>query len=311
MKTIELQEAASGARAKILADFGFNCYSFSVPQDGGDLEVLWAAADFEHGTQRPSGSGIPILFPFPGRIQGTQLFWDGQTYQLEEGDGLGNAIHGFVHRRPWRVVESSTEHIVGQFQASVDDPAILDSWPADFCITATYKLAGTALQTSYKIENPDKRPLPCGLGTHPYFRVPLGSEDKDACEVRVPVSSRLLLDNMIANGQSEPVDNPEQFRDGMRFGAMSFDNIFGGLSFRDGACASQIRDPAGSTLTMKFNDAFQYCVLYNPPHREAVCVEPYTCVPDPFRLAREGFDAGLRVLQPGESFLAVVEIRID
>jgi len=311
MKTIELQEAATGARAKILADFGFNCYSFSVPRDTGDLEVIWAAADFEHGTQRPSGSGIPILFPFPGRIQGTQLFWNGQIYQLEEGDGLGNAIHGFVHRRPWRVIESSADRVVGQFQASVDDPAILESWPADFCITATYTLAGTALQISYKIENPDNRPLPCGLGTHPYFRVPLGGEDKNACEVRVPVSSRLLLDNMIATGQSEPIDNPEQFRDGLRFGAMSFDNIFGELSFRDGACASQIRDPAGSTLTMMFNDMFQYCVLYNPPHREAVCIEPYTCIPDAFRLAREGIDAGLRVLQPGESFLAEVEIRID
>lgn len=311
MKTIELNETTSGARAKILADFGFNCYSFTVPRTRGNIEVLWAATNFERGTERPSGSGIPILFPFPGRIRGTQLCWDGQTYRLEEGDGRGNAIHGFVHKRKWRVLESSVERAVGQFQASVDDPALLDSWPADFCITATYQLSGSALQTSYRIENPDSRPLPCGLGTHPYFRVPLGGDDQDACQVAVPVSTRWLLDNMIANGESEPVKNPQEFREGLQFKEMSFDAIFGGMRFTNGTCSAQVRDPGGCTVTMTCNDVFQHCVLFNPPHRKAVCVEPYTCVPDPFRLAGEGVDAGLRVLEPGESFLAEVEIRVD
>jgi aldose 1-epimerase len=311
MRTIDLHDASSGARAKILADFGFNCYSFTVPMDGEELEVLWAAPGFETGNERPSGSGIPILFPFPGRIKGTQLSWDGQTYELDEGDGLGNAIHGFVHNRPWRIIESSAGRVVGQFQASVDDPMILNSWPADFRITATYELAGTALRTSYEVENPDRRPLPCGLGTHPYFRVPLGGINKDDCEIQVPVSTRWLLDDMIASGQSEPLEESARFRQCLRFADMFFDNIFGGLSLVDGVCTARVCDPSGKTLTMRFNDVFQQCVLYNPPHREAVCIEPYSCVPDPFRLTADGFEVGLRVLEPGESFQAEVEMRID
>ena len=33
-------------------------------------------ARVRRGDKRASGSGIPLLFPFPGRIQGTALHWD-------------------------------------------------------------------------------------------------------------------------------------------------------------------------------------------------------------------------------------------
>jgi len=48
-------------------------------------------------------------------------------------------------------------------------------------------------------------------------------------------------------------------------------------------------------------------VVYNPPHREAFCIEPYTCVPDPFALEARG----LRVLAPGEQFQARIDIEVD
>ena len=71
-------------------------------------------------------------------------------------------------------------------------------------------------------------------------------------------------------------------------------------------------DPAaGRTVTIAFDRTFRECVVYNPPHRRAVCIEPYTCVPDPFRLAASGVDAGLRVLEPGEAFSARVDIRVE
>src|SRR5262245_11079548 len=170
-----IRDAASGASADILVSHGFNCFRFTAM----DVEVIYAPPDFGAGTGRPSRGGIPLLFPFPGRIPGTTFQWDGKTYSLEPGDALGNAIHGFVHARPWRVVELSENRIVGQFHAWRDDASLQARWPADFQITASYAFRGNVLRGEFKIENPGESPLPCGFGTHPYFRVPLGGDSAD------------------------------------------------------------------------------------------------------------------------------------
>jgi aldose 1-epimerase len=64
-------------------------------------------------------------------------------------------------------------------------------------------------------------------------------------------------------------------------------------------------------LTISFDAAFGHCVVFNPPHREAICIEPYTSVPDAYALEERGIATGLRVLAPGESFQAAVDLRLD
>jgi aldose 1-epimerase len=54
-------------------------------------------------------------------------------------------------------------------------------------------------------------------------------------------------------------------------------------------------------MTQAFDDFFRACVVFNPPHRQAICIEPYSCIPNAYALAERGIDAGLRVLAPGES----------
>jgi aldose 1-epimerase len=51
-------------------------------------------------------------------------------------------------------------------------------------------------------------------------------------------------------------------------------------------------------------------VVFTPPHREAVCLEPYTCMTDAINLQQRGVEAGWRVLPPGESWTSVVELRV-
>jgi aldose 1-epimerase len=231
---------------------------------------------------------------------------------LEEGDGRGNAIHGFVHARPWRVIAQSDGEATGQFQASLDDPALLARWPSDFRVTATYRLQGNSLRLRLLIENPGDADLPFGLGTHPYFRVPLGGGDAAECVVRVPVGMRWELDGMIATGRRLPLAAEQALDRGLRFADMQLDAGFSGLRLDGGRCTTEIHDPgSGRTMRQTFDGAFRECVVYNPPHRQAICIEPYTCLCDPFRLEAEGVDAGLRVLSPGECFQAAVEIRVE
>ncbi len=309
---LTLTDPTSGSTAKVLVGLGFNCFQFQVPGPTGPLDVLWAEPGFEQGSKRASGSGIPILFPFPGRIAGTSLHWQGTSYPLEPGDGRGNAIHGFVHERPWRVVEQSPSRVVAQFHASVDDPALLQRWPADFRITATCEIGQRRLTSRFLLENPDQRPLPCGLGTHPYFALPLGGPSADACVVKLPVSSSWELVDMNATGQKLPLADAAALQQGRPFAALTLDNVFSDLMFQESTCQAAVEDPGtGTRVILSFDRTFRECVVYTPPHRQAICIEPYTCVPDPFRLEQIGVDAGLRVLAPGESFTASQEIRVE
>ncbi len=201
---------------------------------------------------------------------------------------------------------------MAQFQASRDDPTLLQHWPADFRITATYEVRDTCLASTFVLENPDDHPLPCGLGTHPYFSVPLGGPSAESCVVKLPVSSSWELVDMNATGTKRPLEDPQRMQQGQAFASLTLDNVFSDLVFNQGKCQAAIEDPAsGRCTTLTFDRAFRDCVVYTPPHREAICIEPYTCVPDPFRLERAGISAGLRVLSPGESFQAHLEIRVD
>ncbi|MBI3468337.1 MAG: aldose 1-epimerase, partial [Planctomycetes bacterium] len=297
---------------QILAGFGFNCYSFEVMRDGELIETLWSAPDFETGTARPSGSGIPILFPFAGRIRGTRFGFDGREYELTPGDAMGNAIHGFVMNRPWKVIEQTANRAVGQFQASVVEPALLERWPSDFRLTVSYEIAGNVLRSELLVENPGKGPLPFGLGTHPYFRVPLGAKgNRDACRVQVPVNKVWELVNLLPTGRQFDAAGKHALAPGMNFSDTHFDDVFTGIGFDNHLATSSISDPgSGRRLVMTFDDTFRECVVYNPPHRQAICIEPYTCLPNPFELEQLSIDTGLRVLPPGKSARAKIEIRL-
>lgn len=312
-KVVTLEDANVGSTAQVLVDQGFNCFSFIARFGDERVETLWAAANYESGGQRASGSGIPILFPFPGRIAGGDLQWQGQHFPLEPNDGRGNAIHGFVYTRPWRVVEQTGDSVAGVFQASADEPNLLGLWPTDFRISARYQLQANTLECTYTIENPGAQPLPFGFGVHPYFRLPLGGEDAAECLVRLPVTGEWELADLVPTGVYRPVRDPDMFRDGLVFGAMQFDNVFGGLTREDdGWCRCSILDPSSQRqLILEFDLPFRECVVYTPGHREAICIEPYTCAPNPFALAQQQIDAGLRILQSGEQMQARMRITVQ
>lgn len=311
IENVVLRDAASGSVAEVAPALGFNCHRFAVPRESRLVEVLWREPNFLEGIGKPSRSGVPVLFPFPGRLPGQSLHWQGKSYDLGSDDGRGNAIHGFVHARPWRVISQSESRVIGEFHAWQDDPSLKLRWPADFRITATYELSGTKLSMHYEVENPGDAPLPCGLGTHPYFRVPLGGSSAHDCLVHLPVTTEWELIEMIPTGRQLPLENATELAAGKKFGELTLDNCFAGLQFQDDWCAARIRDPESNLgMTIRFDSAFRECVVYTPPHREAICIEPYTCVPGAAAM-QDPAAAGLRVLGPGESFEARVEIELE
>jgi aldose 1-epimerase len=55
--------------------------------------------------------------------------------------------------------------------------------------------------------------------------------------------------------------------------------------------------------------AFRELVLFTPPHRQAIAIEPYTCSADAANLAARGIDSGWRILPLSGEWEAAVEYR--
>jgi aldose 1-epimerase len=312
-QTVEIFDRESRSTARILASQGFNCFSWRPVLDDGPREMLWAEPRFELGDKRPSSGGNPILFPFPGRIGGAVFTFEAREYRLEPSDAFGNAIHGFVLNRPWRVVERSDSRIVGEFQAAVDDPKILEHWPSDFRIRVSYQIRGRELLSEIRYENTGERLLPCGFGTHAYFRLPL-SEGGSAGDtiVTAPVDRFWELERMNPTGRISTARPDQALAGGLRLVDHQFDTVFTGVRpDADGKVRTRLADPTtGRTLTQTFDNSFTQCVIYTPGHRQAICLEPYTCVPDAIRLAAEGHETGLQVLKPREKFETTITLDV-
>jgi aldose 1-epimerase len=52
-------------------------------------------------------------------------------------------------------------------------------------------------------------------------------------------------------------------------------------------------------------------VAFTPPHRQGLCLEPYTCTTDAVNLQQRGVDAGWLVLPPGATWSGVVEMVVN
>jgi aldose 1-epimerase len=119
------------------------------------------------------------------------------------------------------------------------------------------------------------------------------------------------LKDLLATGRKLPVPPDKDLRHGMPFGQTRLDNILWNLDTKAGRVETSLADPdGGCRLRISFDAQFRGCVVFNPPHREAICIEPYSCVPDAWRLAAQSIDAGARVLAPGETLSTWFEIEL-
>jgi aldose 1-epimerase len=315
-----LEDDASGSRAEVWPALGFNCFRWRAPREGKVLELLYADPHLLDNPN-PTRNGIPILFPFPNRIRDGRFSWDGKTYQLPLNDpAKKNAIHGFPCRRPWRVVGqgggADGAWVTGEFVASVDAPETRALWPADYRLRITYRLGAGSLRIEAEVENPDSVSLPFGLGYHPYFRVPLLPGQPETW-VEARAHRYWELAESLPTGAHPAVDPKHDLLQPRPFSGLTMDDLLTGLddSVQPGAGGLCLRGgvrpaPDARGLQVLTSPAFREVVVFTPPHRQAVALEPYTCATDAINLQQRGVDAGLLVLAPGEKWQGVVEMRL-
>jgi aldose 1-epimerase len=312
MDVISISDARSGSTAKIAPALGFNCFDFQARVGSETVSVIDASPQFAGGHEKPSGHGIPILFPFPNRIRGGKFSWNGKTYQIDAAHASfhgANAIHGFCLDRPWRVTSRGADHAVGVFQLSVDAPDRLAYWPADFRIEVRYSLHGARLRADILIVNPSTDSLPWGFGTHPYFKLPLSAKSRSSrCLIEAPASQEWELVDCMPTGRRVPITEAKDLREGAYFDVLKLDDVLTGLGQTPTVECAILDEEAGLQIMQRFPTAFRELVVYTPPNRDAICLEPYTCVTDAVNLEPQGIDAGWQVLDPGAEFRTWFEI---
>ena len=301
---------AQNETARFVADLGCGCLGYRV----GSLEVIWGPTSVEALAAVPHSSGIPILFPWPGRIAQAKFIWKGKKHTLPINEpARGHAIHGLICDRPFRVSGRGPYYFTAELE-SASDPQPTSLWPYPFRLTLDYEI-GKGLRLTATVANTGTSPMPFGFGAHPYFRAPLNpSGTRAGMQIQLPCAQRRMLDeHLIPTGQDEPVSGKYDLRSPRQLGNESYDDVFHEAEpGADGMICGRLIDPSIKiAVEVRADSGFGDWVVYAPLDRPVVSIEPYTCVPDAFNLAECDIDAGARELAPGATWQGAVEIRLS
>lgn len=309
MELITLE--ADGERAVIVPGAGCQCLGYRA----GMLEVIAGPANPDAWREHPHRGGIPILFPWPGRVAGACFTFEGREYRLPVNDPAhGHAIHGLACERAFRVMRRGPCFVTAILDSS--DYADLNSiWPWPFVLEIDYEV-GNGLRLKARITNSGDLVMPFGFGAHPYFHAPLNPKGvRDAMLIELDANARWPLDaRLIPTGDAERLAGKYDLRAPRPLGADTYDDAFRMVPIAERTSAPRARliDPSLEiALEIGADPAFGEFVVYAPAERPVVALEPYTCAPDAFNLAARGIAAGMRELAPGQTFEAGFEIRLN
>jgi aldose 1-epimerase len=317
-----LTHGRGGTLAETWPSIGFNCLRWRVQTSAAEAhDLLYHAPDWSTNPV-PTRSGIPILFPFPNRIRAGVFHDQGKEYRLPLNDpGQKNAIHGFAPRHGWRVfgyrVEMNDAWIHADFQASKDAPETAALWPGDYILSVTYRLSESTLRLESRVHNVGNHALPFGLGFHPYLRFPCSDPDISRYRLHAPARSLWQLEDSLPTGKKVALSDDLNWNRPKPVGTTQLDTLYGDLGViterQDGLfLRAQIgHEEYPGALQLWASIDFRESVLFTPVHRQAICIEPYTCATDAVNLQAKGIDAGWKTLAPGQTWSGVIEFRWD
>lgn len=276
--------------------------------------------------------GDAILAPFANRIRGTNdghdasisAQMDGRTVTLPAnwgGKAPGAeryAMHGLLLGARVRDVQRATAIDRDIVRARYDADDFGGRWPSRTMLDFEYVLTPDRFEITVRATNVGDEPLPMGIGSHPYFRIPSG--DRAQARLHVPARLRALVndyDEVLPTGELQPVHGTEYdytAPDGRALRGAYLDDCFTDL-VRDpnGDVVCRVIDPA-SGLDLRVigaSPAIKAVQVYAPPGEAYVALEPQFNLADPFGAEwPPGVDTGMVRLAPGESvdYYVVLEL---
>ena len=126
----------------------------------GDTEYLW------QGDEQYWADRAPTLFPYIGRLWNNSYCYRGKTYRM--------SIHGFAASSDFVPTQQGSDFVVLALKSNSTSRGV---FPFDFVLNISYRLVGSSVEVSYAVRNAGENTMPFGIGGHPGFRVPIGTEE--------------------------------------------------------------------------------------------------------------------------------------
>jgi aldose 1-epimerase len=138
------------------------------------------------------------------------------------------------------------------------------------------ELAGDTLRVTLSARNLAGRPMPFGMGHHPYY--PRTAETR----VYAQVQGMWHADGEVLPTHLGPHPAVDAMREGMSAGAFDLDNNFAGWSRDRDDCMAR----RGPSTDVDRQAPFDHLVVFAPANEALLCVEPVTNTTDCFQRQR-------------------------
>lgn len=265
----------------------------------GGVELFTPVAG-DRGDPAAAGAGgcFPLV-PWSNRVRDGRLHLGDRTLELTATEsGTRNAIHGHGRRKAWTATADGGASSVRMRYVHA---AGAEGWPFDYVAEQTVSLGDDALSVTLSVENASAEAMPVGLGLHPYLpRTPETGLWFSAASAWPPVDGKL---------PTEPCPVPVELDFAEpRPVALGLDQGFGGW---DGS-VHVIWPERGLGLAIHGGAALGHLIVFTPPDRDFLCVEPVTHCIDAANLAARGVPGtGHRMLAPRERLAITVRFQVE
>lgn len=255
--------------------------------------------------------GVPILAPWAnrlGKMAYAVVHEGGGVRRIDVNpetpnlrvDPYGQPIHGLLRgSSDWDIMEvgASSEEawIMARLvfdQKRIDFPA----FPFEHHIELKVTLRATSLTFSTAIIATGQDEVPIAFGWHPYLSIP--GLERSEWDVYIPFTHRCPLDSTkLPTGTREVVEPIVG-----KLGDRPLDDLYADVA--NGTTA--YIQGNGRRMSIRFDLGYDWAILYGPPHRDHICLEPMTAASDPF----SGQDL-MEVVPRGGIFRAAFTISVN
>lgn len=231
--------------------------------DGADLMRPMAEADIASGKGN-NGASYPLV-PYAGRIRDGRFAFQGEPIQLAPNwPGAPHPLHGDGWAAAWEVeCSDSTSATLAYLHERAGGQG---GWPFRYRAWQQFRLQDDRLTIEMGLENLEDRPVPAGLGMHPYF-----VRDADS-ELVSRARTVWLMDADVMPLERIAVTPEWDFSAGRKVNEVALDTCFDGWDGR----AILVWPQRRLRLDIEASEVFRHLVLCIPPGERFFCVEPWS-----------------------------------
>lgn len=258
-----------------------------------------------NGEDPQKGYPSALLFPFPNRVRDGKYTFQGTEYQLDRNEtGRSHAIHGFVNDVPFEVTSQRKNGITLTYKYNGDR----SGYPFPFVLEVSYSIVKkNTFRLAYSFTNTGTHDMPCGFGWHPYFM--LADSKVSEMSLTVPAHYTFELDDTVIPFQANDSAVQESSREETTFSLRNtiLDNVYKVKESDKTASVILSNGKLNLTITQQTgSNRLNYFVLYTPPARNSIAIEPQTSNINAFNN-----EDGLIILAAGRTVSGQIDISLQ